>query len=77
VTRSLNLVGLGNFPALTILHNVGAEKGRGATMLAEVLVLRTSCDSRSHALSGNASNEDEKDFVLLSGVHVERECIDV
>lgn len=46
-------------------------------MLAEVLVLRTSCDSRSHALSGNASNEDEKDFVLLSGVHVEREWVDV
>lgn len=46
-------------------------------MLAEVLVLRTSCDSRSHALSGNASNDDEKALVLLSGELVEREWVDV
>lgn len=77
MTRALSFVGLGNLPALTIRHNVGAEKGRGATMLAEVLVLRTSCDSRSHALSGNASNDDEKALVLLSGELVEREWVDV
>jgi hypothetical protein len=56
VTPALNFVGLGNLPALTIRHRVGAEKGRGATLLAGLLQLRTSWDSRSHALSGSASN---------------------
>lgn len=36
-------------------HKVGAENGSGATALAGLLLLRTSWDSRSHALSGKAS----------------------
>lgn len=43
---------------MTIRHSVGAEKGRGATALAALLLLRTSWDSRSQALSGSASKND-------------------
>jgi hypothetical protein len=39
-------------------HNVGAENGNGATALSGFFGLRTSCDSRSHALSGRESNTD-------------------
>lgn len=56
VTRALNLVGWGNLPALTMRHSVGAENGKGATALQGHLGLRTSCDSRTHALSGSTSN---------------------
>lgn len=58
VTPALNLVGLGNLPALTMRQSVGAEKGRGAKELAALLLLRTSWDSRSQALSGSASKND-------------------
>lgn len=58
VTRALNLVGLGNFPALTIRHKVGAENGSGAIADSRFFELRTRCASRSQALSGNASNDD-------------------
>lgn len=36
-------------------HKVGAENGRGATSLSGFFGLRTSCDSRSQALSGSLS----------------------
>ncbi len=39
-------------------QSVGAENGNGATALSGFFGLRTSCDSRSHALSGSASNTD-------------------
>jgi NADPH-dependent curcumin reductase CurA len=55
VTLSDNLIGLGNVPAATLRHNVGALNGRGATALSAFFELRTSCDSRTIALSGNAS----------------------
>lgn len=58
VTRALNLVGLGNVPNFTMRHSVGAENGRGAMALSGLLGLRTSCASRSHALSGSASKTD-------------------
>ena len=57
VTRADNLVGAGNVPALTLRHNVGAENGSGA-VLSGVDDLRTSCASRTNALSGSASNTD-------------------
>jgi hypothetical protein len=58
VTRADNLQGAGNLPAFTMRHNVGAENGNGATALSGLFGLRTSCDSRSHALSGSESNTD-------------------
>ena len=39
-------------------HRVGAEKGSGAMALSGLLGLRTSCASRSQALSGSASKTD-------------------
>jgi hypothetical protein len=58
VTRALNLVGFGNLPNFTIRHSVGAENGRGAMALSGLFGLRTSCASRSQALSGSASKTD-------------------
>ena len=56
VTRSDNLMGLGNLPAATSRHNVGAENGRGAGVVGR-LGLWTSCASRMNALSGRVSND--------------------
>jgi hypothetical protein len=39
-------------------HRVGAENGSGAIALSGLLGLRTSCASRSQALSGSASKTD-------------------
>ena len=39
-------------------QSVGAENGRGAMALSRLLGLRTSCASRSQALSGSASKID-------------------
>ena len=64
----LSLWGLGNVPALTLRHKVGALNGRGATSLSGFFALRTSCDSRSHALSGNLSNVACVDAVVAAGV---------
>ncbi len=58
VTLADNLQGAGNLPAFTMRQSVGAENGNGATALSGFFGLRTSCDSRSHALSGSASNTD-------------------
>jgi hypothetical protein len=58
VTLSDNLIGLGNVPAATLRHNVGALNGSGATTLSAFFGLRTSCDSRTNALSGSASKTD-------------------
>ena len=57
VTLSDNLNGLGNVPAATLRHNVGAEKGRGAGVSGR-FGLCTSCDSRMNALAGSASKTD-------------------
>jgi hypothetical protein len=57
VTRSESLIGLGNVPAFTLRHRVGAEKGRGAGV-SGLLGLRTSWDSRMNALSGRASKTE-------------------
>jgi hypothetical protein len=57
VTLSDNLMGLGNVPADTLRHNVGALNGNGAGC-SGLLGLRTSCDSRMNALSGNASKTE-------------------
>lgn len=46
-------------------HKVGAENGSGATALAGLLLLRTSWDSRSQALSGKASKIAVVVFVLV------------
>ena len=67
MTRALNFVGLGNLPSFTIRHNVGAENGRGATSLSELLGLRTSCASRSQALSGSRSNTARAGAVVGAG----------
>ena len=56
VTRSDSLMGLGNLPAATSRHNVGAENGRGAGVVGR-LGLWTSCASRMKALSGRVSND--------------------
>ena len=56
VTRSDNLTGLGNVPAFTLRHSVGAENGKGAG-LSGCLGLWTSCVSRMNALSGRVSND--------------------
>ncbi len=55
VTRSDNLMGLGNVPAFTLRHSVGALKGRGAGVSGRD-GLWTSWDSRMNALSDSASN---------------------
>ena len=68
VTRALNLVGLGNLPAFTMRHSVGAENGRGAMALSGLLGLRTSCDSRSQALSGRRSNTAWSGAVCAAGI---------
>lgn len=52
VTRADSLAGAGNVPARTIRHSVGAENGSGAVLFGR-LGLRTSCDSRNHALPGS------------------------
>ena len=57
VTRSESLIGLGNVPAFTLRHSVGAEKGKGAGV-SGLLGLCTSWDSRMNALSGSASKTD-------------------
>ena len=57
VTRSESLMGLGNVPAFTLRHSVGAEKGRGSGVSGR-LGLCTSCASRMKALSGRASKTD-------------------
>lgn len=54
VIRSDNLTGFGNVPSFTLRHRVGALKGSGAGLSGH-LGLRTNCDSRMKALSGNAS----------------------
>ena len=48
-------------------HRVGAENGRGATSLSGFLGLRTSCDSRSQALSGSLSNVPCVGAVVAAG----------
>jgi hypothetical protein len=67
VTRSDNLCGLGNVPAFTLRHKVGAEKGRGAGVSGR-LGLCTSCDSRMNALSGRASKTEVWMLALTAGV---------
>lgn len=56
VTRSDSFTGLGNVPAFTFRHSVGAENGKGAG-LSGCLGLWTNCASRMNALSGRVSNE--------------------
>ena len=51
-------------------HKVGAENGSGATALAGLLLLRTSWDSRSQALSGKASKIAVVVLVEPTGVGV-------
>jgi hypothetical protein len=57
VTLSDSLIGLGNVPAATLRHNVGALNGSGAGCSGR-FGLCTSCDSRMNALSGSASKTD-------------------
>jgi hypothetical protein len=67
VTRSDSLIGLGNVPAFTLRHKVGAEKGRGAGVSGR-FGLRTSWDSRMNALSGNASKTECVIEVFTAGM---------
>ena len=56
-TRSESFTGLGNVPALTLRHKVGALNGNGAGW-SGLLGLWTSWLSRMKALSGSASNTE-------------------
>jgi hypothetical protein len=67
VTRSDNLIGLGNVPAATLRQSVGALNGKGAGLSGR-FGLRTSCDSRTNALSGSASNIDAWMVCFCAGV---------
>jgi hypothetical protein len=67
VTRSESLIGLGNVPAFTLRHSVGALNGRGAGV-SGLLGLCTSCDSRINALSGSASKTEWLIDVLAVGM---------
>ena len=57
VTRSDNFTGLGNVPAFTLRHKVGALNGRGAGV-SGLFGLWTNCASRIYALSGSESKTD-------------------
>jgi len=67
VTRSDNLMGLGNVPFFTLRHSVGAENGKGAGLLG-CLGLWTRCASRMYALSGRVSNDGIVGVVDCAGM---------
>jgi hypothetical protein len=63
VTRCDNLTGLGKVPSATFRQSVAALNGRGAGNAGR-LGLQTNCDSRTNALSGNASKAGNLLFLL-------------
>jgi hypothetical protein len=67
VTLSDNLIGLGNVPAATLRHSVGALKGSGAGWSGR-LGLLTSCDSRIKPLAGKSSKSKKRVMPFVGGL---------